>query len=67
MWLQQAMVKRIEPTKELTQQLAAAKPASLPAIYAQAGVWYDALDAISDEIDTNPEDEVLQMPNGATC
>jgi hypothetical protein len=53
------MVKRIQPTKELTQKLAASSPASRPAIYAQAGIWYDALGAISDEIDKNPKDKPL--------
>lgn len=53
------MVERIQPTKELTQKLAAASAASRPAIYAQAGVWYDALGAISDEIDRNPKDKSL--------
>ncbi len=53
-------LKRIEPSKELAQELAAAKPADLPAIYAQAGIWYDALDAISNEIDANPKDSSLR-------
>ena len=54
------MVKRIEPTKELAQELAAASVADRPAIYAQAGIWYDALEAISDEIDQKPGDPSLQ-------
>lgn len=53
------MVKRIQPTKELTQALAAASVADRPALYAQAGIWYDALEAISDEIDANPNDPSL--------
>ena len=52
--------KRIEPSKKLTEQLAAAKPAGLPALYAQAGIWYDALEAISDEIDAHPGDGALR-------
>jgi len=54
------MVKRIEPTKELTQELAGATAAERPAIYAQAGIWYDALEAISDEIDKHPDDSSLR-------
>jgi hypothetical protein len=54
-------LKRIEPSKELAQEVAGAKPADLPAIYAQAGIWYDALDAISNEIDANPTDNSLRQ------
>jgi hypothetical protein len=54
------MVKRVEPSKELTHQLAAASPSDRPSIYAQAGIWYDALEAISDEIDAHPADKSLQ-------
>jgi hypothetical protein len=53
------MVKRVEPSPELAQKLAAASEADRPAIYAQAGIWYDALEAISDEIDKNSGDASL--------
>ncbi len=53
-------VKRVEPSKELARLLTASSPAELPAIYAQAGIWYDALEAISDEIDAHPDDKALR-------
>ncbi len=54
------MVRRIEPSKELTRQIAAASMAERAAIYAQAGIWYDALEAISDAIDAQPGDKSLR-------
>jgi hypothetical protein len=54
------MIKRIEPDAELKKRVAAAVPDSLPSVYAEAGVWYDALSAISDRIDANPGDKALQ-------
>jgi hypothetical protein len=54
------MVKRVEPSAELTRELGAASVADRPAIYAQAGIWYDALEAISDEIDQSPGDSSLR-------
>jgi hypothetical protein len=53
-------LKRVDPSKKLVQDLAAASPAARPAIYAQAGIWYDALEALSDEIDANPKDGSLR-------
>jgi len=55
------MVKRIEPSAELAKELAGASVADRPAIFARAGIWYDALEAISDEIDKNPKDSSLRQ------
>jgi hypothetical protein len=54
------VIKRIEPTDALKAQLRAASPGTLPTVYAEAGVWYDALAAISDLIDANPADAGLR-------
>jgi hypothetical protein len=54
------MVKRIEPSKELSQELAGANPEDRAGIFAEAGIWYDALGAISDEIDKSPGDGSLR-------
>ncbi|WP_346292706.1 DUF928 domain-containing protein [Sphaerothrix gracilis] len=40
-------IRRIAPTAELSQQLAAARPQDRPAIYAGAGVWYETLEALA--------------------
>jgi hypothetical protein len=36
-------IQRTEPTAELAAALTNAAPATLPALYAQSGIWYDAL------------------------
>jgi hypothetical protein len=40
--------------------LAQAEKGEIPQIYAEAGIWYDALMAISDLIDARLEDGVLR-------
>ena len=55
------MIKRIEPDASLKGRIATAVPATLPGVYADAGVWYDALAAISDQIDANPADKSLRQ------
>jgi hypothetical protein len=54
------VIKRIEPSEELKSRLRTAAPSDLPAIYADAGIWYDALSALSDQIDARPDDANLQ-------
>ncbi len=55
------VIKRIEPPADLKSKVASATPASLPAIYADAGIWYDALSLLSDEIDAHPEDQSFRQ------
>ena len=54
------VIKRVDPSAELQRSIAAASPASLPAVYAEAGIWYDALSSLSDRIDADPRDKALQ-------
>jgi len=55
-------IKRIEPPAEVAEKLKTAPSADYAAIYAEAGLWYDALAAISDQIAANPQDkELVQM------
>src|SRR5215831_154355 len=44
------VIKRTEPNAELKEKLGKADSVSLPGIYAEAGIWYDALGALSDQI-----------------
>ena len=53
-------IKRIEPPAELKAKLAGASPASLPSIYAEAGIWHDALGSLSDLIDAQPDNQALR-------
>ncbi len=55
------VIKRIEPAAGLKERVAKATPDSLAAVYAEAGVWYDALAALSDQIDAQPENKSLRQ------
>jgi hypothetical protein len=54
------VVKRIEPSPDLAGQLGQAAESDKAAIYAENGIWYDALQSISDQIDHAPQDESLR-------
>jgi hypothetical protein len=53
-------IKRIEASPELKKSIAAATPEALPGIYAENGIWYDALASLSDRIDADPNNKALQ-------
>jgi hypothetical protein len=52
-------IKRVEPTPELKAKVADAAPASRPAIYAEAGIWHDAVGGLSDLIEAQPGNQAL--------
>jgi hypothetical protein len=54
-------IERIAPPAELRTKLTRAGKAQAPNIYAEAGLWYDALAAISDLLDAAPNDPVLRQ------
>jgi hypothetical protein len=57
----QSWIKRVPETAALKQQLAAAKSDRERAlIYAEAGLWYDALNAISTARAANPSDSSIR-------
>jgi hypothetical protein len=53
-------IERIEPPEGLTAKLAQASKGETATLYAEAGVWYDALSAISDQIESAPNDAGLR-------
>ncbi|SRR5258706_11735462 len=53
-------IKRVEPTADLKTKIAAATPSTRPSIYAEAGIWHDALGSLSDLIDSQPGDKALR-------
>jgi hypothetical protein len=53
-------IERVEIGDELRAKLAQAGNADLPFLYAEAGLWYDALAAISDLIEATPHDPELR-------
>jgi hypothetical protein len=54
-------IERVAPPAELRAKSARAGKTRAPYIYAEAGLWYDALTAISDLIDAAPEDRTLRQ------
>jgi hypothetical protein len=55
------VIKRIDPSPDLAGKLAQASDSDKPALYAENGIWYDALQSISDQIDRAPQDTSLRQ------
>ncbi len=58
-------IERIEVPEALRTKLARARADELPFIYAEAGLWYDAVGAISELIERAPADADLQRQRAA--
>lgn len=56
----QGGILRVEPGVEVSARLAAASKEHVPDIYAEAGLWYDALSELSAMIQTNPSNHELR-------
>src|ERR1051326_740838 len=54
------VIKSIEPSGDLKGKISVAPPASLPGIYAEAGIWYDALSVLTDQIEADPANKALR-------
>ncbi len=52
-------VKRVAPSETLADKLAKADRRNTPGIYAEEGIWYDALSELSLLIEANPGDNIL--------
>lgn len=52
----QGQLQRVEPSTNLRQQLAHAVPGELPAIYAEAGLWYETLTTLAELRSVYPQD-----------
>jgi Domain of Unknown Function (DUF928) len=52
-------IERVEPPTALGAKLQGASKANLAFLYADAGIWYDALSAISELIESSPTDAEL--------
>jgi hypothetical protein len=55
------VIKRVEVPADLKEKISHSTPPSLPNVYAEAGIWYDALAALSDEIEAQPENKTLRQ------
>jgi hypothetical protein len=58
------VIKRIDPSADLKRKIASTSPSSLPGVYADAGIWYDALSTLSDQIETHPDNKGLRHTRG---
>ena len=53
-------IERIEMPEGLKAKLAQAPKSDLPSIYAEAGLWYDTVATISEQIEAAPQDQVIR-------
>ncbi len=53
-------IKRIAPPASLTKDVETMDPLDRAAAYAEAGIWYDALESISNAVDAHPEDASIR-------
>jgi hypothetical protein len=55
------VIKRVEPSAELKQKVSGASADALAGVYAESGIWYDALAVLCDQIDAKPGDKALRQ------
>lgn len=55
----EGFISRVNPTPQLTAALAKAKPEARSNVYAEAGLWYDALAELAVARSTNPGNQAL--------
>ena len=58
-------IERVEMAQDLKAKLAQSAKDEAPFIYAEAGLWYDALQSISDLIDASPQNAELRRQRSA--
>jgi hypothetical protein len=58
-------IERVAPPEGLAAKLSQADKATVPFLYAEAGIWYDALATISELIDGAPNDPSLRRQRAA--
>jgi hypothetical protein len=54
-------IKRIEPDAQLSSSVSVGKNVEKAAVYASRGIWYDALESITSEIDAAASDRELRQ------
>lgn len=58
-------IQRVEPSADLSARLEGASKTELPYVYAEEGIWYDALTALSDLLETQPDNAPLRAERAA--
>ena len=59
------IIERITPSDSLRRQLHQGNKREAPLLYAQAGIWYDALSTLSELIERAPHDTALHQRRAA--
>jgi len=59
------VIERIEPDKEISSKLVTAKGTDALRLYAEAGLWYDAVETISDLVDGGPAEKKFRKQRAA--
>ena len=59
------VIKRVSSPSGLAEKVENANDTEKAAIYAEAGIWYDALEAISNAVDAHPDDASLREQRAA--
>jgi hypothetical protein len=54
-------IQRVEPDPQLVTALEGAPLVDQAGVFAQHGIWYDALESLSNAIEASPEDKTLRM------
>jgi hypothetical protein len=58
-------IKRVAQPNELAKQIQSVGAQGAPRAYAEAGIWYDALDGLSTQISDRPDDSGLRQQRAA--
>jgi Domain of Unknown Function (DUF928) len=58
-------VERVALTDDIASRVSKAAKADLPMLYAEAGLWYDAMAALNDLIEQSPENRALRDQRSA--
>jgi hypothetical protein len=58
-------IERAKPPEALQTRLAQAREGEAPALYAEAGLWYDALTALADLIEATPQETQFRQQRAA--
>jgi hypothetical protein len=58
-------IERVEAPRELSVKLASVPRDNLPFLYAEAGFWYDAVTALSELIEAEPQNAALRKQRAA--
>ena len=63
--LASATIERVENTEPLRDKLAQARAEQVAGLYAEAGLWYDALNAITEQLDRTPQNTTFRQQRAA--